>query len=27
VGRVGAFDPDETKRAVNKRLQAHGIGN
>ena len=27
AGRVGAFDPDETKRAVNKRLQAHGIGN
>ncbi|NUQ63719.1 MAG: type II toxin-antitoxin system ParD family antitoxin [Pirellulales bacterium] len=25
AGRVGAFDPDRTKSAVRKRLEAHGI--
>ncbi len=26
AGRVGPFHPDETKRAVRQRLEAHGTG-
>ncbi|MFO7907514.1 MAG: hypothetical protein R6U98_33005 [Pirellulaceae bacterium] len=27
AGRVGFFDRDETKRAVEERFEAHGTGN